>query len=103
MKQAARPNRSAIGSPNLPARRYGVTQHDGIRRALLENDAALLREIRPNGAANGKGSGALNLTASPESLSPSWPEPLRPAAFHGPAGELVRLIEPHSEADPQRF
>ena len=29
-----------------------------------------------------------------------WPDPLRPEAFHGVAGELVRKIEPHSEADP---
>jgi hypothetical protein len=30
----------------------------------------------------------------------NWPDPLKPEAFHGIAGELVRLIEPHSEADP---
>ncbi len=29
-----------------------------------------------------------------------WPEPLSPEAYHGIAGELVRLIEPHTEADP---
>jgi hypothetical protein len=29
-----------------------------------------------------------------------WPSPLNKDAFHGVAGELVRLIEPHSEADP---
>jgi hypothetical protein len=29
-----------------------------------------------------------------------WPEPLDPAAFHGVAGEVVRTIEPHTEADP---
>lgn len=28
------------------------------------------------------------------------PEPLNDAAFHGLAGEIVRAIEPHSEADP---
>jgi hypothetical protein len=28
-----------------------------------------------------------------------WPE-LDPAAYHGIAGEFVRLVEPHSEADP---
>ncbi len=28
-----------------------------------------------------------------------WPEPLSDAAFHGPLGELVRLIEPNTEAD----
>lgn len=29
-----------------------------------------------------------------------WPAPLAPEAFHGLAGEFVRLVEPHSEADP---
>lgn len=29
-----------------------------------------------------------------------WPEPLSSAAFHGVAGEFVRLVEPYSEADP---
>jgi hypothetical protein len=34
------------------------------------------------------------------SPNPPWPEPLAEAAFHGLAGEIVCLIEPHSEADP---
>src|SRR5262249_27824452 len=29
-----------------------------------------------------------------------WPEPLGAAAYHGIAGEAVRLLEPHTEADP---
>jgi hypothetical protein len=29
-----------------------------------------------------------------------WPDPLSPEAFHGLAGELVRRVEPHTEADP---
>lgn len=28
-----------------------------------------------------------------------WPEPLSEAAFHGPVGELCKIIEPHTEAD----
>lgn len=32
--------------------------------------------------------------------APSWPAPLDEAAFHGVAGEIVRVIEPHTEADP---
>lgn len=31
--------------------------------------------------------------------APPWPE-LAPQALHGPIGDLVRLIEPHTEADP---
>lgn len=32
--------------------------------------------------------------------SMSYPAPLAPEAFHGLAGDIVRTIEPHSEADP---
>ena len=32
--------------------------------------------------------------------TPKWPEPLKPEAFHGLAGEIVRALEPYSEADP---
>jgi len=28
-----------------------------------------------------------------------WPEPLSESAFHGPVGELCKIIEPHTEAD----
>ena len=31
---------------------------------------------------------------------PNWPAPLDPNAFHGLAGDVVRLIEPASESDP---
>ncbi len=31
---------------------------------------------------------------------PEWPSPMAPEAFQGLAGDVVRLIEPHSEADP---
>jgi hypothetical protein len=30
----------------------------------------------------------------------NWPAPIAEQALHGPAGEFVRLIEPHTEADP---
>jgi hypothetical protein len=34
------------------------------------------------------------------SASPSWPAAPDAACFHGLAGEIVRTIEPHTEADP---
>ena len=37
---------------------------------------------------------------APRGLSPQWPAPLAKEAFMGPVGELVRLVEPHTEADP---
>jgi hypothetical protein len=36
----------------------------------------------------------------PEPRRANWPHELRDEAFHGLPGELVRTIEPHSEADP---
>lgn len=45
-------------------------------------------------------------TDSPgEPISPSagereWPQPLAVQAFHGIVGEIIRAIEPHTEADP---
>lgn len=32
--------------------------------------------------------------------APTWPAPPGPAAYHGLVGEIVRTIEPHTEADP---
>lgn len=31
-----------------------------------------------------------------------WPEPPEDAAYHGLAGEIVRVLDPHTEADPVR-
>lgn len=38
--------------------------------------------------------------AVPPRAESSWPEPLADAAYHGLAGEIVRAIEPETEADP---
>lgn len=35
-----------------------------------------------------------------EALPAQWPEPLRPEAFYGLAGDIVQSIEPHTEAHP---
>jgi len=37
---------------------------------------------------------------TPHSPERQWPAPLASQAFHGIAGEIVRIIEPHTEADP---
>lgn len=36
----------------------------------------------------------------PKRPGPPWPDPLAPEAFHGLAGDFVRLVEPATEADP---
>jgi hypothetical protein len=33
-------------------------------------------------------------------VEPPWPSPLAAEALHGLAGDIVRIIEPHTEADP---
>ena len=33
-------------------------------------------------------------------IDESWPAPIDPVAFYGVAGDIVRKIEPHTEADP---
>ncbi len=40
------------------------------------------------------------LVASKEITVRTWPDPIRPEAYHGLAGEIVNVIEPHSEVDP---
>jgi hypothetical protein len=37
---------------------------------------------------------------APVPEAPAWPDPLGEPAYHGLAGEFVRMIEPHTEADP---
>jgi hypothetical protein len=54
-----------------------------------EAAGALLRQL-------GNGSG--RMTAGGAVLR-AWPAPPDPAAFHGLAGDFVRVVEPHSEAD----
>jgi hypothetical protein len=54
-------------------------------------------------SANGVGpshGGTHDNLSSDELGFPPAPRPLRGAAFHGLAGEFIRLVEPHSEADP---
>jgi len=36
----------------------------------------------------------------PRDNAPTWPDAIDPAAFHGLAGDVVHMIEPHTEADP---
>lgn len=44
-------------------------------------------------------SNSFNSCQSPQPQSVDWPRPLEEAAYHGLAGRIVRLIEPHTEAD----
>jgi hypothetical protein len=83
------------------ARRRVIIQHADLqaKRALLDTEpvdtliasgADFYRDLRTK---NGH-------PAEAERSIPAWPDPLGEDAFHGVAGDLVRLIAPHSESDP---
>jgi hypothetical protein len=56
------------------------------RRAMEEADMLDVRVIA--------------IPASSLSITPPWPDPLGEEAFHGLIGDLARVLEPASEADP---
>jgi hypothetical protein len=74
-------------------------------RTLLEENPALLVEVEGLDWANisyptpEQTKPVANTTAE-ESARTKWPDPVEPNALYGLAGDVVRLIEPHSEADP---
>ena len=45
-------------------------------------------------------SSASTSSSATSSSGNNWPEPVADAAFHGLAGEFVRMVEPNTEADP---
>src|SRR5207249_933250 len=112
---------SAPGSSIPEERRVPL---NALGTALIPGDESLPWELEPNpfhadpdevASQNGQKS-ANDLLSSVSSLSstpvssvsslPSsptpegWPHPPDEAAFHGLPGQIVRAIEPHSEADP---
>ncbi len=42
----------------------------------------------------------IKLLAPPSDSRNQWPDSMKPAAYYGLVGDLVRIIEPHSESDP---
>lgn len=90
------------------------TSETYARRAMLENNPALLAKAEeivvtiedeaPTVVNMDDADSPVALSgppAAPEGSSQNnWPEPLKDEALHGLAGEIVRAIEPHSEADP---
>jgi len=88
------------------ARMVALFRKSGLMRKKAERDDYVFGMARKTVASAGGSYGAIGANeASPGLLGPGaptspWPQPLDEAAFHGPAGELVRAIEPHSEGDP---
>jgi hypothetical protein len=69
------------------------------RKAAEADGAKEGQAAGPKSAPDSPDCGAAAPTPPP-SPSPPWPDPPDPAAYHGLAGDIVRAIEPASEADP---
>jgi hypothetical protein len=39
-------------------------------------------------------------SSRPDGAAPAWPKALAAEAYHGVAGEIVKVLEPYTEADP---
>jgi hypothetical protein len=60
-----------------------------------------LANVMPRISLNGTVTAAVTPpTQTPPIVPAAWPSPLADAALYGPLGDVVRGIEPHSEADP---
>lgn len=80
-----------------------IFRRSGLMREKAERDDYVYNMARKAAAGTSDVYGARPsglLAAGASSDRPPWPVPLDEAAFHGPVGVAVRLIEPHSEADP---
>lgn len=86
----------------LEARRgTGLTKGE-VRAELLALVAAAPRWEPPRVQANGTDPApapAISSGSTPVVTVASWPAPATPEAFHGLAGDWVRLLDPHTEAD----
>jgi len=57
-------------------------------------------ELRGAGAGADNSSNSFNSCSDVKHTTAQWPDPPAQEAFYGLAGDIVRVIEPHSEADP---
>jgi hypothetical protein len=78
-----------------------------FRRQAVQRDKVTIRKDYVSRTVEKAIERVLSSAASPGAtnvsdvdLTPQWPDPLKPEAFHGLPGEIARGIEPYSEADP---
>jgi len=84
-------------------RRRGMSQH-AIEAALVAENCNRCKPPLPSDdvrkiAASVSRYESETATAG-DCAGAQWPDALEPAAYHGIAGEFVRMIAPHTEADP---
>jgi hypothetical protein len=85
----------AVSKPNGDARSIDIIDSGADWEAKpLDTDIANV-----DASHNGAGARSTDIAVGIADAEPGWPV-LGPAAYQGLAGEIVRAIEPHSEADP---
>lgn len=92
--------RAVFGRADLPG---GFDIADAIAECATDEDRAALRERLEKAAFASAAllpSGPATPSGAPVSILEDWPEPLAEEAYYGLAGRFVRVVEPHSEADP---
>jgi hypothetical protein len=73
----------------------------GIRAQQAHDAAAYIRRTVASGAAVDDAATKVDWEpADIDAEAPRWPAPLETAAYHGLAGEFVRVVSPASESDP---
>jgi hypothetical protein len=70
-----------------------------LRRLLSEAAREVLPSTEPTGRSAVDAKAGAQVRTPAADSGPAWPDPPHPAAFTGLAGEFVRAIEPHTEAD----
>ena len=91
--------KAAVKRAQIPAPHKDL--NDWIRAdATVEDLLAVLSNSEPIPQAKKVTINSLNSRLLPFELLDDYPPPLGAAAFHGLPGEIIRRIEPHTEADP---
>jgi hypothetical protein len=85
-----------------------IVREHARKRAILEGADEIRREVLSNGKTADQIADFVSRRLGPALVESAdetgtnlrpWPEPLSQAAYHGVAGEIIRLIAPHTEAD----
>lgn len=94
-----------------PEQLEAVAAHSRAELARLDNDAEARRQategtLRVPGLDPEDAAGGLTALTAPtaqgdgEPPAREWPDPPDPAVYHGVLGEVVSILDPHTEADP---
>ena len=93
-------HRAPCGRPDIPGQTTNRSAHGcAARWRSTSNSAPRTRGCATSSHSHTARSESSSSQAAKEHEMSEWPAPIAEQALHGPAGEFVRLIEPHTEAD----